>query len=134
MTQYKALGLDGDIPPHMQLLEMICGKWVSQAIFAAAELGIADQLNNEPRSSDEVAQAVGAKAETTYRLMRALGSLGILEESDNKCFSLTDIGQYLRRDHNESMRNYARLIGYECNWRAWESLDKSVRQVRPVMK
>jgi len=127
MTQYRALGLDGDIPPHMQLHEMICGKWVSQAIFAAAELGIADQLNNEPLSAGEVAQAVGAQAETTYRLMRALGSLGILEEHDNKCFSLTDIGQYLRSDHNESMRNYARLFGYESNWRAWESLDKSVR-------
>ena len=127
MTTNKVLGLEGDVPPHLQLLEMICGKWVSQAIFAAAELGIADQLSDEPRSAKEVAQNVKTRAETTYRLMRALGSLGILEEHDNECFSLTDIGQFLKSDHHNSMRAYARFIGYESNWRAWESLDESVR-------
>jgi len=127
MTHNKVLGLEGDVPPHLQLYEMICGKWVSQAIYAAAELGIADQLSNEPRSANEVAQAVGTHMETTYRLMRALGSLGVLEEHDNKRFTLTDIGQFLRSDHDKSMRAFVRLFGYESNWRAWEVLDESVR-------
>jgi hypothetical protein len=127
MTYNTILGLEGEVPPQLQLQAMISGKWVSQAIFAAAELGIADQINNEPRSAQEVADAVGAKTETTYRLMRALGSLGILEELENKCFTLTDIGKFLRSDHNESMRAFSRFIGYESNWRAWESLDESVR-------
>lgn len=127
MAYNNVLGIEGDLPPQLQLYGMICGKWVSQAIFAAAELGIPDQLSDEARPADEVAQAVGAQAGATYRLMRALGSLGVLEEHDNRCFSLTDIGQFLRSDDDASMRPYARFIGYESNWRAWEVLDETVR-------
>ena len=123
----NVLGLEGDIPPHLHLYEMICGKWVSQAVFAAAELGIADHLGDEARPAEEVAQAVGAQADATYRLMRALGSLGVLEEHDQKRFTLTEVGECLRSDNDASMRAFARFIGYESNWRAWEVLDQSVR-------
>ena len=127
MAYNNVLGFEGDVPPQLQLYEMICGKWVSQTIYAAAELGIADQLGDDTRPAAEVAQAVDAQADATYRLMRALGSLGVLDEHDNRRFSLTDIGQFLRSDNPSSMRPYARFIGYKSNWRAWEVLDETVR-------
>ena len=130
MDHHQILGLEGNVPPHLQLYAMISGKWVSQAIFAAAELGIADALGDEARPADEVAETVGAQADTTYRLMRALGSLGILQEHEKKRFSLTDIGQCLRSDSQESMRAYARFIGCPSNWRAWEVMDEAVRTSR----
>jgi len=127
MASYAVLGLEGDLPPALKLQEMICGKWVSQTIYVAAELGIADQLRDETQSADEIAEAVGSQKHTTYRLMRALSSLGILEEHDDKQFSLTVLGQALRSDHEESMKAYARLLGSESNWRAWEVMTEAVR-------
>ena len=83
-----------------------------------------------PAPAQDVAAAVGADQQTTYRLMRALASIGVLRESDDHRFSLTDIGEYLTTDHLESMRAFARFIGYRSNWRAWEVFDESVRTGR----
>lgn len=63
------------------LLDLIVGKWLSQAICAAAELGIADLLKDGPRSSTEIAAATGASEDGVYRLLRALGCVGLFTES-----------------------------------------------------
>ncbi len=34
----------GDLPPAVTLLQMMTGYWVSQAVYVAAKLGIADHL------------------------------------------------------------------------------------------
>jgi hypothetical protein len=43
------------MPPAMQMMQMITGCWVSQSIYAAARLGIADQLKTGPKSYTELA-------------------------------------------------------------------------------
>ena len=59
------------------LTQMICGYWHSQAIYAAAKLGIADLLKAGPRTVDELAAATETKPDFLFRLLRALASLGI---------------------------------------------------------
>jgi hypothetical protein len=44
---------------------------VSQAIYVAATLGIADLLEDGPKSADELAKTTGTHAPTLYRLLRA---------------------------------------------------------------
>jgi hypothetical protein len=131
MLSTEALGVDGEAPPPLRLLAMICGKWASQAISAAAEMGIADALREGPQAAAQVARAVGASEDGTYRLMRALSSLGILEELDGRRFALSEIGQFLRSDMPGSMRGYARFLGYESNWRVWGALEHAVRTGEP---
>src|SRR5437763_85123 len=53
---------------------MMAGYWLSQAIYVAAKLGIADLLKDGPKGSGELAQAAGADPRSVYRLMRALAS------------------------------------------------------------
>ncbi len=122
---------EGDAPPPLRLLAMICGKWASQAITTAAEMGIVDTLRDGPKAAGEVARAVGASEDGTYRLMRALSSLGILEELDGRRFALLEIGQFLRSDLPGSMRGFARFVGYESNWRVWGALEHAVRTGEP---
>jgi hypothetical protein len=43
---------------------------VSQAIYVAATLGIADLLEDGPKSADELAKTTGTHAPTLYRLLR----------------------------------------------------------------
>ena len=67
------------------LLQMTNAFQVSQAIHVAATLGIADLLEGESKSADELAEATGAHALTLYRLLRALASVGIFaEETDGR--------------------------------------------------
>lgn len=126
MFPAKVFGIEGDTPPPLQLLGMICGKWSSQAVYAAAELGIADELRDGPQTAAEVAEAVGANEDGTYRLMRALASLDILEELDGRRFALSELGQLLRSDI-PGLRGFARFVGDESNWRVWGALPHAVR-------
>ena len=54
--------------PQDRMARMITGYWVSQAIYAAARLGLADRLAEGPRIADELAQATGTHARSLYRL------------------------------------------------------------------
>jgi predicted Rossmann fold nucleotide-binding protein DprA/Smf involved in DNA uptake len=66
--------------PQDQLARMITGYWISQAIYVAAKLGIADLLADGPKTADELARATGTHARSLYRLLRALASVGVFSE------------------------------------------------------
>src|SRR5207245_5448193 len=64
-------------PSPPVLLQMATGYWVSQAIYVAAKLGIADLLKDGPQPCVALATATGVDAFSLFRLLRALSSLGI---------------------------------------------------------
>jgi O-methyltransferase domain/Dimerisation domain len=105
-----------------ELMRLINGYQVSQALHVAATLGVADQLKDGPKSYDAVARACGAHPASLYRLLRALAAVGVFHEADNKEFSLTSLGVSLTSDATGSARNYARWVGTPGQWRAWGSL------------
>jgi hypothetical protein len=49
-------------PPRDALLQVINAFRASQAIYVAANLGIADLLEEGPKSVDELAEAMGTRA------------------------------------------------------------------------
>ena len=49
--------LEGGGTPPVALLQMMTGYWVSQAIYVAAKVGVADHLTNGPRPVAELAEA-----------------------------------------------------------------------------
>ena len=55
---------------------MIGGYRISQAIFVAVKLGIADRLKDEPRSHDELAASAGVDPHALYRLLMVLVEAG----------------------------------------------------------
>jgi hypothetical protein len=109
------------------LIELVNGYRVSQAIHVAVVLGVPDELAVGPRSADELAEASGANADSLYRLLRALASVGVLEEHDARRFSLTDLGQPLRADVPGSLAGWAAFIGRPVFWQTWGDLLNSVR-------
>jgi hypothetical protein len=60
--------------------ELIIAAWMSQAIAAAADLGIADALAKEPLGLHELADRVGADPDALKRLLRALIGQNILRQ------------------------------------------------------
>lgn len=114
-----------NIPPPQTLLQMLTGFWMSQAIYVAAKLGIADLVKDGPRASDALAQATGAHAPSLYRLLRMLASAGIFAEDDQRRFGLTPLAQCLV-DGPGSQRAAALMMGEE-HYRSWGELEYSIR-------
>ena len=85
-----------ELPPRDALLRMTNAFQPSQAIHVAATLGIADLLEDGPRSVDELAQTTGTHAPTLYRLLRALASVGVFAEQPEGQFGSTPLAEYLR--------------------------------------
>lgn len=110
-----------------QLLQMVNGYQVSQAICVAAALGIADQLKDASRKSDDLAAATHSHPQALYRLLRALASIGVLREGDDRRFSLTALGSGLRSDAPQSVAPWARLVERSYYRQAWSDLLHSVR-------
>jgi hypothetical protein len=105
---------------------MIQGAWLTQAIYVATRLGIADALGDGALTADEVAHRVGVDPGATYRVMRALASNGVLKLRRGR-FRLTRVGQALRTDHQGSMAPMAAMVGSAEHWEHWGSLLHSVQ-------
>lgn len=114
------------LPLADQLLAMASGAWVTQMIHVAAELGLADALEAGERDCGDLADACGADADTLFRLLRGLASLGIFEETAPRRFGLTPLAELLRSDHPQSLRQFARMLGAE-HYLGWDDLLHSVR-------
>jgi O-methyltransferase domain/Dimerisation domain len=111
-------------PPAEALKELVDGFKLAQAIYVAAELGIADLL---PASSDELAAETGTDTPTLYRLLRALAAGGVFREEDGRVFSLAPPGEALRSHAEPSLRDWVRHTARPLNWNAWSGLLASMR-------
>src|SRR5215813_12262405 len=96
MSQKQATQVKHELPAPAAMLQMITGVWVSQTIYLAAKLGVADLLTEGARGSAELAKSLNVNADALYRVMRALASLGIFAERGRGEFELTPMGELLR--------------------------------------
>ncbi|CAJ2792587.1 methyltransferase [Burkholderia pseudomallei] len=126
--------VDAGQTPHAAILQMVTGKWHAQALYVAAELGIADLLAQRERTADELAAETQTHPEALYRVLRALGSLGVFVEEDGRRFRNSPLGDTLRRDASGSMRGFVRFAGMDAGWRAWGQLMYSVRTGRSAFE
>jgi hypothetical protein len=121
------------VPAPAAMTELILGQWVSQAIAAAAQLGIADALAAGPLPLHELASRLDADPEALARLLRALISRGVFRQLSDGRYALTPLADSLRSDAPVSVRGIARLIGSREHRDIWSLLADAVRTGRPVI-
>jgi hypothetical protein len=109
------------------LLDLIQGSVITQALHAAASLGIADILSGGPLAAGEIAEKAGADPAATYRLLRALSGYSVFAERPDGRFELTPMADALRTDAPGSMRGIALLMGHPLLWEDFGHLVSSVR-------
>src|SRR5262245_11419002 len=119
-------------PPAAGLSQLLRGSLVTQLIHVAASLGVADLLCDSPKSSHELATVLRVHPEALYRVLRALASIGIFEETDPRRFALTALAEPLRSDVPGSLRASAILYGERWWWLACGDLLHSVRTGQPA--
>ena len=129
-------GLAGPPPPptrSMGLIQLIAGMWGTQLIYVAAKLGIPDHLAaHGPLGADRLAELTESHPRSLYRMLRALTTLGILDENERHDFRLTPLGSLLRSDIEGSVRQLAIMFGEPWHWQSWANLLHSVKTGQPA--
>jgi hypothetical protein len=110
------------LPPHVQIIQMATGYWISRVVYAAAKLGLADRLAAGPRSAAELAGETKTHARSLHRLMRTLASLGILTERDAGRFALTPLGDALRTGAPGYALPSVLTLGGPIGWKGFEEM------------
>jgi hypothetical protein len=117
---------DQRMQPQEQMSRLLTAYWVSQALYVAAKLGLADLVKGGPRTADELAQSTNTHVPALYRLLRALASVGVFVEGADHRFALTPLAECLRSDVPGSQRSLAIMNGEE-HYRSWGELLYSVQ-------
>lgn len=113
-------------PPQIVLRRMIEGYRLSQLVYVAAELGLADLLKDGPRNCDDLARATGTRPQILFRLLRALSTLGIFTRLPEDRFELNPLSEFLRSDRPDSLRSWA-VFAVGQHYPAWAHLLDSLR-------
>ena len=118
-------------PPDPQAIQHIyqiaTGYMLSAALGVAAELGVADQLAQGPRSAAELAKKSGVNEDALYRLLRALSAAGVFTENASRIFALTPSAGLLRAGVPGSVRDMVLWICGAFHFRVYAEMMHSVR-------
>jgi hypothetical protein len=106
---------------------------ISRALYAAAELNIADILAEGPLTSAQLAVAAGADGQSLRRLLRALVAHGVFEEEGPDRYRLNAAAELLRRDVPGSQRAGVLFTAGDTTWRLWSDFLASVRTGQAVV-
>jgi O-methyltransferase/methyltransferase family protein len=96
------------LPPEARVWNLLRGALGTRALAIVAELRVADALAAGPRPVEDVAEEVGADADTLHRLLRALASDGVFAEESPHVFRNTDASELLR---GGGWNDFAQLFG-----------------------
>jgi hypothetical protein len=120
-----------ELPPPAQMVLLLGGFRISQALYAAAALGVADQLAAGPVPAGVLAERSGAHAPSLYRLLRTLASVRVFTEPEPGVFALTPLGQTLTSGQPGSMRDVV-IMFMETHYAPFGELTHTIRTGQPA--
>jgi hypothetical protein len=121
-----------EIPAEAFLIQVAFGPLMSQALYVAAKLSIADLLADKPQTVSALASQTNTHERSLYRALRSLASIGVFQEIEPKVFALTPYAEALRADAPNSMRNGVIFMGEKWHWQVWGELLYSVQTGKPA--
>lgn len=112
---------------YERVVDTILGRWKSQILYAGVKLGIFDAIDAAPKHASEIAQELVLDPSLSYRLLRALASIGFLNEKDGQIFSITPLGELVRKDHPQTLRGVILLEEGPEHYAIWKHLVSMVK-------
>ena len=116
--------------PLEELSGDMVGMWRTQAIRAAVELGVFEEL---PASAEDIEKSTELADSVGLRLMRALTELELVKRDDKGIYHATAKGALLQRSHPHSLADAASLWGGE-SYAAWAEASYSLRTGRSALR
>lgn len=120
-----------DPNPVYTVLQIAGGYCLPRCLHVVAVLGVADGLDESPRTAAELAGSVGAHPDALGRVLRLLAAHGVFECQDER-FRHTPASRLLRSDHPQSLRSLARMFGLPINWAIFGALEHTIRTGLPA--
>jgi len=115
--------------PIEEISKLATGHWLSQMIFAFVNNKMADAFENKPQLSESIATKCELQKDATYRLLRALATIGIVEHKTEtpQLFELTELGTFLTQSHPMSMVNKVLLEASFEHVQMWTHLSEYLK-------
>ena len=93
-------------PAEQTVMQMARAYQLSQALYVAAKLGVADVLAPGPLAAEAIADAVGARVSPLRRVLRALVAAGVFCELEDGRFAINDAAAALRGGMRDIVVNF----------------------------
>jgi len=116
----------------MDLLRICDGLVIQQALYAAVKLGVADLLQDGPRSTSEIAGQIEVNEPALYRLLRALATQGVFEETTGRTFANNQLSRFLCTGVPGSVRSMVLFRGSELFYQCFGEIVYSVQTGQPA--
>jgi hypothetical protein len=115
---------------HEKVVDTILGRWKSQILYTGVKLGIFESVGAVPKRASDIAKELDLDPSLSYRLLRALVTIGFLSEKDGQNFSITPMGELVRKDHPQTLRGVVLLEEGPEHYAIWKHLPDMVRDGR----
>lgn len=111
--------------------ETLCGYRVTQCLYVAAKLRIADFLSDKAIPIAELASLAKVNTDALCRILRCLVAHGIFSEEKENKFKLNSISKLLKSDYESNALDFVTLCGEEF-YQAMGDLLYSVKNGKPA--
>ena len=118
--------------PFATVQQIAGGYCLPRCLHVVADLGVADALNETPRTAADLAASVGAHPDALGRTLRLLAAHGVFEMQGGDTFGHSPASRLLKTDHPQSMRAFAQMFGLPIFWKTFEAMEHSVRSGIPA--
>jgi len=116
------------------LFQLALGYMPAVALNIVVKLGIPDLLTGSGLRVEQLAQKTGINEDRLYRVMRALSSVGVFRESENRSFEHTPVSEFLRKDHPHSSRDMVNWIADPFHFHTYANLLRTVKTGESAME
>ncbi|MER5887635.1 methyltransferase [Streptomyces sp. NPDC001941] len=118
--------------PAVDMIHLLGGFQISQALYAAARTGVADRLLDGPRAVPELAAATGTRPELLRRLIGTLSAERVFTyDAGTDRAGLGPLGHTLAEGHPDSVRAVA-LMWMETHYLPFSGLYENLRDGVPA--
>lgn len=118
-------------PPAETLLELSTAHVTTRALHLIAEAGVADHLDGEPRTAEQLAADTDLDPDALHRVLRLLEVRGVFAADGDGRWRHTGTSRWLRSDHPQSVRAFIRMMGMPFGWGSFTALGHALRTGEP---
>ena len=114
-----------------KVVQMTQGVILHHALCAAAKLGIADLLQDQERTTADLARVLSVHEDALYRLLRFLSGQGVFTETGARVFRNNSLSHAMRADAPHSVRPVLLFRATDFYLAAFNHLTYSVETAKP---
>jgi predicted transcriptional regulator len=109
-------------------MDIIFGRWKSQILYTGAKIGIFDYLTTSPKELGLIAHDLNLNETMAYRILRSIASVGFLKSENDRRFSITSLGELLRKDHPQTLQGVLLLEEGQEHYQIWKHLPRMIKE------